>query len=506
MSWESTSLPNSLQQQVYRSRIKRARKRTLESGENRPAYSNLTVFKKHLYKLYEHAPHLEALDTALEQVAEYVESGGKRGIGRLIVEMPPRHGKTLTVSRLFPIWFLGRNPDKRVMLVSYGATLAHRNSRIARNLIETSTYHDVFPDWVLAGDSAAADTWDIKDHEGGCDAMGITGGATGKGAHVLIIDDPIKNRQEAESEVYRERVWDAYLNDLYTRLEPGGAIVVMMTRWHQDDLIGRLLRQTDDDDDENAETWVRLRMPALAEEHDQLGRQPGEALWPWRYPLKRLKRILHALGEYVWNALYQQNPVPSEGGLFKRAWLKPVDGLPEIDFAARYWDLAMSAKTSADYTVGVKIGHGMDGHWYVLDVVRRQLDWGQVTQFLADVMLHDGPEVMQGIEEAGYMSRAVQDLNADSRLHGYAIYGYPVDKDKLTRALPVAAKFAAGLLHIVQAGWNRDYVDELCSFPKGAHDDQVDGTSGAWAMLGGPPVTEGALNLAADTGISASVY
>jgi predicted phage terminase large subunit-like protein len=467
------------------------------------AYESLTVFKQHLYKLYQRADHLDLLDSRLEQVERYVQTGGKEGIGRLIVEMPPRHGKTLTVSRLFPTWFLGRNPDKRVMLVSYGATLAHKNSRIARNLIKTEAYHAAFPGVELAEDSAAVDTWEIKGREGGCDAMGITGGATGKGAHVLIIDDPIKNRQEAESEVYRDRVWDAYLNDLYTRLEPGGAIVVMMTRWHQDDLIGRLLRQGED---EQAETWERLRMPAQAEENDQLGRARGMALWPWRYPVERLIRIHRAVGDYVWTALFQQRPVPAEGGLFKRAWFVPVVDVPAMQAVVRFWDLAMSAKTTADYTVGVKIGLGVDWHYYVLDVARRQLEWGDVTGFLADTMLTDGPEVLQGIEEAGYMSRAVQDLNADHRLRQYAIYGYPVDKDKVTRALPVAAKFAAAQISPVQAFWNRDYIEELCSFPNGAHDDQVDATSGAWSMLDLRLNVGGELHYADDPGIGTGAY
>lgn len=488
----------------------RARQRTLESGQGHPAYSNLTLYKKHLYKRYVHTPHLELLDRELEQVTRFIETGGLEGTWMLIVSMPPRHGKSLTVSRLYPTWHQGRNPDHRAMLTSYGATLAHKNSRFARSIMQSPKYLDLFG-IALDSSSRAVDAFDIDEHEGGTDAMGVLGGATGKGAHLLIGDDLLKNREEAESPKIREKTWDAVNDDLLTRLEPGGGVVLFATRWHMDDQIGRMLRLLMDVPEKQNGPVRYLNLVALIEDeqdvlNDPLGRGLDEALWPERYPAHILKAIRSRIGPYSWASLYKGQPVPSEGGLFKRAWLTPVDGLPEIDFAARYWDLAMSAKTSADYTVGVKIGHGVDGHWYVLDVVRRQLDWGQVTQFLADVMLHDGPEVMQGIEEAGYMSRAVQDLNADSRLHGFAIYGYPVDKDKLTRALPVAAKCAAGLLHIVLAGWNRDYVDELCSFPKGAHDDQVDATSGAWAMLGGPSVTEGALNLAADTGISTSVY
>lgn len=458
---------------------------------NRDAFAemarrNLTLYKRLMYRQYEHAPHLAALDRALQDVTRYVETGGREGVGRLVVEMPPRHGKTLTVSRLYPTWHLGRNPEHRVMLVSYGATLAQKNSRMARNLIASPRYHDTFGLALDAG-SAAADAWDLAGHEGGCDAMGITGGATGKGAHLLIIDDPIKSRAEAESQTYRDNTWDAFTDDLYTRLEPGGAIVVMMTRWHQDDLVGRLLR-------EQPGEWVRLRLPALAEQGDPLEREIGAALWPWRYPADVLAATKQTLGEYAWSALYQQAPTPAEGGIFKRAWFEPLcTYVPAIQYAVRFWDLAMSEKTSADYTAGVKIGVGGDGQYYVLDVARRQVDWGELVGWMASVMLLDGPEVTQGIEEKGYMTRAIQELNADPRLHSYAVFGYAVDTDKLTRALPYAARCSAGQVHVVEGHWTGDYLDELCSFPQGTHDDQVDASSGAWSMVGG----EGVLDMGA---------
>lgn len=435
-----------------------------------------TDYKRHIYRRYQHAPHLEALDRCLTEVARYVESGGQTGIGRLIVEMPPRHGKTLTISRYFPTWLLGRNPHARVMLVSYGASLAEKNSRYARNLILSPRYQEYFP-VTLAQGSKSVQEWDLADYEGGVSAMGIGGAATGKGANCLIIDDPVKNREEAESETIRDKIWDAYTDDLYTRLEPGGAVIVVMTRWHTDDLIGRLLTS-------EPEKWTRLRLPAYAEDNDALGRAPGAPLWPARFPLTALQDIERTLGPYSWSALYQQNPVPAEGGIFKRRWFYPlIQQVPPIVRAVRYWDLAMSEKTSADYTVGVKLGQATDGHYYVLDVARKQIDWGDLTGYMAEVMLADGVDVSQGIEEKGYMSRAVQTLNADPRLHRYSIWGYPVDRDKVTRALPAAAKFAAGVIHVATAHWSEHYIDELCSFPNGTHDDQVDATSGAWAMM-----------------------
>jgi predicted phage terminase large subunit-like protein len=438
------------------------------------ARTDFSTFKGLLYPRYQNPKHLEELDKKLAAVSEYVKSGGKEGIGKLIVEMPPRHGKSLVISRLYPIWHLGQNPDHRVILASYGATLAHKNSRAARNMFGSPVYQRIF-ERELAPDSHSVETWDIKDHEGGMDAVGVGGGITGKGANLILIDDPLKSREEAESETIREKIWDWFTDDLYTRREPGAAIIIVQTRWHVDDLVGHLLRKQPD-------RWHEFRLPAIAEARDPLGRSEGEPLWNDRFPLHVLRDIEATLGPYAWSGLYQQRPTPSEGGLFKRSYFRLVEQPPDIVQAWRAWDLAMSSKSSADWTVGILLGLGADGHFYILDAARRRLDWGQVPDFIAAVILADGPSVTQGIEQQGYMSRAIRDLNADSRLHEYTISGYPVDQDKLTRALPVAAKMAAGLIHLVRAYWNDDFIEEMASFPRGSKDDQVDALSLVWAM------------------------
>jgi predicted phage terminase large subunit-like protein len=298
---------------------------------------------------------------------------------------------------------------------------------------------------------------------------------------VLICDDLIKNRQDVESEVIRERTWDGLVDDAMTRLEPGGAVIIVATRWQKDDPTGRILERFDPD------SYVRLRLPALAEENDVLGRQPGEALWPARYPRDRLLTIQERMGPYSWSALYQQNPVPAEGGIFKRRWFTIVQShsLPNIVRRARFWDLAMSSKTSADYTVGTLMGEGEDGHFYILDVQRVQKEWGDVVPWMAEVILGDGPHVTQGLEEKGYMSRAVTDLNADARLHSYTVWGYPKDTDKLTNALPFAAKSAASLIHLLAGHWNETWLDEITSFTGSGDetDDQVDSAAGAYNMM-----------------------
>ena len=460
-----------------------------EEKARRVLQRDFTAYKYFIHSRYIHAKHLDVLDKHLMQVARYIETGGKEGIGFLISQMPPRHGKTYTIGRFFPTWFLGRNPNARVMYVSYAQNMADKPSRLARNLMPSERYRAVFPHITLDTQSKAVNAWNIEGYEGGLDALGVLGGATGKGADLLLCDDLIKDRAEAESETIRDRTWDAFNDDLMTRLEPGGAIILNGTRWHLDDPTGRVLKYFKAI---YGDRMAILKFPAIAEEDDPLGREIGEALWPERYPIEVLrdKEALAIAGGnvYGWSALYQQNPLVHDGGLFKADYFKPlIDQCPEIVSKCRYWDLAMSGKTSADFTAGVMIGQGVDGHYYILDVKHKRVDWGDLVKYMADVMLEDGASVQQGIEEKGYMSRAITDLNQDYRLHGYAIFGYPVDTDKFTRAAPLASKFAAGLVHVLNRGWTQEYIEELLLFRgdnSDVHDDQVDSSSGAWAMIG----------------------
>lgn len=478
----------------------------VEQAENRNPIT-LTDFKKQMFRRYQHAPHLQIFDEHLMQVARFIETGGKEGIGFLISEMPPRHGKSFTLSRFFPAWFLGRNPDYRVMNVSYGATLAEKSSRLARNLIASPEYQSLFPATQLDPQSRAVDAWNVLGHEGGMDAMGVLGGATGKGAHLLNCDDLIKNREEAESQTIRDKTWDAFNDDLMSRLEPGGAVILNATRWHLDDPIGRALKHFKAI---YGDKFAHIHFPAIATEPDELGRQPGDALWEARYPITVLRQIEERYektgNRYSWEALYQQNPIPSEGGIFKRAWFSRVTTAPPIQYAVRYWDLAMSEKTMADFTAGVLYGIAEDGHRYVLNVFHERVDWDNLTERLAQVIIDDGAHVAQYIENKGYMSRAIQALNVDPRLHGYQIWGVDVDSDKVTRAYPAASKAASGVVHVVDSYWTDEFIDELCTFPYGAHDDQVDAFAGAETAIGGVMTDAlGGINLV-ETAISTSPY
>lgn len=463
-----------------------------EEKRETPDYSgsreDFTTFKAVMWQRYIHAHHLNELDKLLMRVALYVESKGTHpdGIRNLIVSMPRRYSKTKTVGELFPPWYLGRNPEHRIMIGSYGASLVEKTSRKARNFIRSPRYQSIFGH-SLASDSASVKSWELEGHEGGMDAVGIMGGATGKGWHILIIDDALKNREEAESEVIRDKVWTELEDSFFNGADvPYAARIIFATRWHPDDPIGRLLLR-------EPEEWVNFKLPAIAGEDDVLGREPGTALWDFKHTIEQLRELERKIPQYSWSSMWQQEPTPGEGGFFKRVWFKTVNDTPEIVFAARYWDLAMSDKPTADFTVGLKMGLGTDGHYYILDVVRQRVDWGELVEFMAGVMLKDGPAVSQGVEKAGYMTRAVQDLNSDPRLHGYSVMGYEVDKAKHVRALPVQGKLQSGMISLLRAHWNDAYEDEMCAFtPKGAvHDDQVDATSGVWVMMDGQAMMDG---------------
>ena len=253
--------------------------------------------------------HLDLLCHTLEAV--------ERGdIRRVIVTMPPRHGKSEVVSKHLPAWYLGLHPDREVILTSYSAELAQDHSRVAREVLREQG-PPVFGVSV-AQDSAAVNRWGIEGHRGGMIAVGIGGSITGRGAHLAIIDDPFKGPEDSHSPTQRKRVIDWYRTVLRTRLAPGGAIIVIHTRWHKGDLVGHLLAEAE----VGGEQWTVIDLPAIAEEGDLLGRAPGAPLWPERFPLADLQELQRTLTTYWWQAVYQQKPGDPEGHQFKREYFR----------------------------------------------------------------------------------------------------------------------------------------------------------------------------------------
>ncbi len=357
-------------------------------------------------------------------------------------------------------------------------------------------------------DVAAMYRWDVLDSKapsgqppGGMIAAGIGGPITGQGAHLAIIDDPFKDAEQANSKVQRDAVWDWYRFVLRTRLMPGGAVVLVLTRWHEDDLAGRLLQAAKDDP--GADQWTVLNLPALAEDDDPLGRAPDEPLWPEQYSKIVLEATRASVGSYVWAALYQQHPQPAGGGLFKREHFRyfrlqagqtgQAVGDPSLDSAdgdlymlqrpdgvhavkaedcRRFAtvDLAASVKESADYTVVAVWAQTPEKDLLLLDLVRVRMEGPDQVPLIRRVYERWRPGYL-AIERVAYQLALVQAARRD----GLPVRELKADRDKVSRALPAAARVEAGAVYFRSgAPWLGVLEDELLAFPTGAHDDQVD--------------------------------
>jgi len=420
---------------------------------------------------------------------------------RLMIFEPPQNGKSEQVSRRFPAYAFGKNPKLRIIACSYGDALAQDMSRDVQKIMSAPEYGVLFPGTRLAEgrdpEKRTQGQFDVVGNTGYYIAVGIMGAMTGKTSDIGIVDDPIKNREEAESETYRDKVWEQYKSAFATRqFGSRGAIIVCLTRWHEDDLAGRLLKLAAENQD--ADQWEILSLPAIAEtERPGDPRKPGEALWHAKYPLAELARRRAGLGEYDWSALYQQRPAPSGGGLFKEEWFadKFVDAAPVVARRARGWDTA-STDGGGDYTCGAKIAEA-GGIFYVEDMVRGQWSPGVAEAQMKLAVELDGKNCAQREEkEGGSAGKTV--IDARTKTFAGADYeGVAISGSKVTRSKPFRVQCEAGNVRIVRdkgvggaegKGWNVDYIRELCGFPTAKHDDQVDASSCAFnAVLLEPP-------------------
>lgn len=403
-------------------------------------------------------------------------------VKRLIVMLPSRHGKSELISKYFPAWYLARNPDNRVILASYEAEFAASWGRKARDIVER--YGPTFGVGVR-GDSHAANRWDIDLRDGGMATAGVRGPITGKGAHVFLIDDPIKDEEEAQSATVQEKTWDWWTGTAYDRLEPNGAFVLVMTRWNVRDLVGRIL-------EESKEKWEVLRLPAIAEVDDPIGREVGEALCPQRYPLEALDTIRGGMGSHWWAAKYQQAPYSRGGGYLQRHWFEIVDETPSNMAKVRYWDLAATeAKpgkgSDPDYTAGMLMGRTRENDYYGLDMRRLRGTPQTVERLIRQTAELDGRSVPIWIEqEPGSAGVSLIDHYQRMVLPGWSVRGNRETGSKVMRVDPAASAAECKRVKLVRGVWNRDFLDEAEQFPNGAHDDQVDAFSGAFRMLQTP--------------------
>jgi len=407
--------------------------------------------------------HLAYIRAALDQVT----SGA---ISRLMIFCPPRHGKSAMTTIRYPVWRLAREPELTIIIGAYNQTLANRFSRQARKIAATQM--------TLDPERTAVEEW-LTVQGGGVRAVGVGGGITGTGAKLIMIDDPVKSREEAESAAFRDRVWDWYTDDLYTRREPGAACVLIQTRWHEDDLAGRILASDD------GPNWTVVNLPALADVGDPLHREQGAALWPDRYDVAALEQIRSVLGTYSFSALYQQRPTPPGGGMFQREWFDIVGAAPAQATRVRAWDRAATEK-DGDYTVGLLMAKDADNVFYIEDVVRGQFSDLAAEKIIAQTAAIDAARyanVTTWLEqEPGSSGKVVSQITIRV-LAGYNVKAERSTGDKSTRAMPFAAQCEARNVKLVKGAWNGALLEELSSFPYGAHDDQIDAGSLAFNKL-----------------------
>jgi predicted phage terminase large subunit-like protein len=426
---------------------------------------------------WEWPDHLDILSKKLVEVVT-----GK--CKRLGICMPPQNGKSKLASHWFPTWFLDLFPDRKVVLISYGAEYAESWGRQVRDtIIEFKPFLNV----QIAEAHGAAGEWGTT-KDGGMVSTGIGGIVTGRRADLLIFDDPFKNHEEANSETQRQKVWDFFLSAAYTRLTPDGAIIVIMTRWHEDDLIGRLKKHQQD----GGEEWEWLELPAIAESADDpLGRLIGQPLWPGRWPIDALHRIQRMIGTYFFTALYQQRPQPREGNYFKRAWFDIVsaDRVPADIRWARSWDLAATDPEESggdpDWIAGCRMGKCQrTGEYFIGHMVRDQLAPRGVESLIKQTAIADSRRTAIRVEQEGAASGKLTAHHFTRMLDGWPCRFVPVPRSgKFLRSAAFNAACERGDVKLVEGSWVQAFLDEAADFPTGKHDDQVDAAVGAYEEL-----------------------
>ena len=418
------------------------------------------------------------LASKLQRVAE-----GK--CKRLIISTPPRIGKSRMTCVEFPTWLLGRNPKEEIVVSSYAQSLSLTHSRGARNRMNDPMYQELFGTRIQDGDGQLHD-WGTA-QGGRYKAVGVGGGLTGRGASILIMDDLIKDFAEAHSTTVLGNIWDWLWSVAYTRLTPGGAVILIGTRWSVGDPIGRILDpryQSVLKESGVGDEWEVVNLPALAEDNDPLGRAVGESVFPERFSRERLLQTQASVGSYVWSALYCGNPVVRGGNYIPVAnfqIISPSDVPSELRWA-RAWDLAATESKSADYTAGISGALDNEGNLYLRDGIKGQWAWPTSRERIKQTALMEKMSRV-GIEAVAGFKTAFQNLR-EVMPDNISLQEIHVERDKLTRAMPWIALTERKKVFLVMGDWVMDYIKEAEAFPSaGAKDDMIDCTSLVYQML-----------------------
>ena len=424
----------------------------------------------------------------LQYVSTRIAHGIARGGARIIVSAPPRHGKSELISVHTPTWVLENFPNKNVILTGYGAELTEMYGRRVRDQIREQEH---LLNCRIRQDVSKVSAF-LTETNGYMFSVGLGGAITGRGAHVLLIDDYIKEIKEALSPAHRDYIWNWFVTTAMTRLEPGASVIIIATRWHSDDLIGRILKNFPG-------KWENICLPAEALKNDLLGRQIGYPLFKQRFDEEFLAGQKELLGSVFYHALYQQGPVDEILKFTNPDWLKAVPMLPADDFRwIRVWDLAAS-EGGGDYTCGNLNGHSKStGYFAIANVLRKQLSIGNVETLVRNTAMADGQSVTVGIEqEPGSAGKALVEHYQKTVLPEFKVVAIPATKAKLIRAQPFLAAAEAGKVLLYdenlytpseyqdQMKWHDIFRKEFETFPGGDYDDQIDTAAAGYTYLTG---------------------
>jgi predicted phage terminase large subunit-like protein len=441
----------------------------LESMENVVALArdDLALYAVAQWPRFQLAKHHATL-------ADKLEAAARGEISRLMVFMPPRHGKSMISTRFFPGWYLGKFPSRSVITASYSQDIADDFGRKVRNDVSNDVHRTIFPGFRITVDSKSLRRFETG-QGGEYFAVGRGGPITGRGAHVVLIDDPLKDRAEARSETIRRSLHEWFENVLYTRLAPGGIVILIQTRWHDDDLAGWLLREHAEQD------WQVLSLPAIAE-RDESFRKAGEALWPERFSLRTLLKTKESVGSSAWSSLYQQRPVSAETAVFKQEWFRRYRELPaSFQKIVQSWDTAFKVGADNDYSVCTTWGV-TENAYFLISLWRGRVEFPELRRQVVNQGEAWKPHEIL-VEDRASGQSIVQEIRQATR---FPVVPVKVDSDKRTRAEAVTPLFEAGKVLLPEdAAWLPDFEDELVNFPVGVHDDCVDSVSMALNHLRG---------------------